>query len=797
MSLFLAVGAQGQVTYKGSVYDAVTLEDVVNADVTLKSQNVAVRTNPLGNFILTYGEENEGSPIRFKDNTVIWNSLVDAELTVFDLKGQQHAEHDMHQGDLYNMPQLPNGLYVLQVSMAGNLSNYKIASNGSRTVMVDKKGVVYDSNINLETDTLLVKKEGYASVAVGVDGSREGIDIPLLKEAYDDLDYLNNLLTPIAFEAMSNSPARSNLGDVKSVKIIYDIESDILYYMNSKKHEQHFGFAFVVLEFNQGRGIFNQTQYTHNPARYLDLGSVNYYSAINKYVLQFVSATEMTCEEIDRLYNKILQTSFLEEDLFFFPIKKSWEACSNVQSISSEELYQGQTFQGLNLASNYGYLRKISAQALPRTFLNRRDIVLTDGVPNDIPVVAGIITSEFQTPLSHINVLSNSRNTPNMALRGAWDDPVLESLEGSLVFLDVKADAYDIRVATIEEATSFWAQNEPQTEVVLNKNTDYRTLIDMVDADVSFLDKIGGKAATFAEVLNVEDDIPTPENSFAIPFFYYEQHMEKYGLNEYLESLFELSDFKGSASFRDMALADVRDSIMRSPIDPNLVDMVAARISQFEHFSAFRFRSSTNAEDLEDFSGAGLYSSHSAKKDHDSKTIESAIRKVWASLWNWRAFEERAYFKINHMSCAMGILVHRSFPDEDANGVLVTKNLYNSNPGFIINVQYKEYSIVFPDPGIIHDQIMLFTEAIDPEDEFIIEYLTFSNVPGLGGERVMTDEEIFELGRYAKKIKDRFYYDLSHDCNCSYDDFGVDIEFKVDSQVSDRKIYVKQARLFK
>ena len=128
---------------------------------------------------------------------------------------------------------------------------------------------------------------------------------------------------------------------------------------------------------------------------------------------------------------------------------------------------------------------------------------------------------------------------------------------------------------------------------------------------------------------------------------------------------------------------------------------------------------------------------------------------------------------------------------------MVTKNLYNGNPGFIINVQYKEHSIVFPEPGVLHDQIMVIGWSLDPKEDYTIEYLSFSNLQELNGQHVMTDEEIVQLSQYAAEIKKRFYFDIKHNCDCVYDDFGVDIEFKVDSTVSPRKIYVKQARLYK
>ena len=48
---------------------------------------------------------------------------------------------------------------------------------------------------------------------------------------------------------------------------------------------------------------------------------------------------------------------------------------------------------------------------------------MLDEAPNDISVVQGIITEEFQTPLSHVNVLSQNRKTPNMGLRNAMSTP--------------------------------------------------------------------------------------------------------------------------------------------------------------------------------------------------------------------------------------------------------------------------------------------------------------------------------------------------------------------------------------
>lgn len=796
--LFSLVQLHSQDVLSGHLFDVVNQKDIPRATVYNLNKNLETTTDDWGNFAFKYGEV-ANSKIQFFKNTIIWKGDREIKFQIASLDGKTLLNFEIRSGEIFILPRMRTGVYILMIKENSHSSFYKIVSDGNESLVADKRAMYMQGQVEgIGYDTILIEKPGYYSRTVTVPNRNSFEEIGLLNGVNENLEYFNELISPIAYELISSNPSRTNLGDVSQVKIIYDTKTDLLYYMNTNKYTLHLDFAVNILKYKNGHYYFNQTQYTDNPNRYLYLASLNYYKGIDQYVLQYVAAVEMTCEQIEVLYDKILETSFIEKErLKFFPIKAEWELCEGIEKVSSEELYQGQNYQGLNVSTNYGYLTKVSSDEIESTYLSRREIVLTNGVPNDLPVVAGIITSELQTPLSHINVLSHSRNTPNMALREAWDNEELNQLIGKLVYLDVRQNQFELREATLEEATGFWLTNEPQDTIFLARDLAYKELVSMTDANFTYLNKIGGKASNFSELLNVRTVyIPTPENAFAIPFSYYNSHLVNNQLDEKVKSFLEDPTFQADADYRKMKLEELRESIINSSIDPDLVNLVRNKIDDFSEFQSYRFRSSTNAEDLEIFSGAGLYDSYSAKKGHSTKTIEMAIKKVWASLWNWRAFEERSYFKIDHLSCAMGILVHRSFPDEDANGVLVTKNLYNSNPGYIINVQHEEYSIVFPKPGIINDQMILFTWSINANEDFTLEYLSFSNVAGYEGKRVMTDAEVFELGVYATEIKKRFYYELPHNCACTFNDFGVDIEFKVDSQVSPRKIYVKQARLY-
>jgi phosphoenolpyruvate synthase/pyruvate phosphate dikinase len=80
-------------------------------------------------------------------------------------------------------------------------------------------------------------------------------------------------------------------------------------------------------------------------------------------------------------------------------------------------------------------------------------------------------------------------------------------------------------------------------------------------------------------------------------------------------------------------------------------------------------RSSTNAEDLPGFSGAGLYDTVPNVKG--VAAVEDALRVVWASVWNLRAYEEREHFHIDH-SRVFGAVLIQIGVDATAAGVLVT-----------------------------------------------------------------------------------------------------------------------------
>ena len=793
LAFLLLQTSKGQESYTGIVQDAGTRKTIENVFVQGSNSGINTLSDENGYYslnLVTNPRISSNSHYFVIDNTIYFDLENDVTISIYSIDGKKLLHKKSGNKGSIKIPSLSLGYYILRLISQETVLTFFLFSDGKIISQVNKKNT---STAKFQFDSCLIfSKKGYFDRIVSIkDTNRIKY---LLKKKYDTLDYFNELIRPEAFVMLQSSPPKSNYGEVSSIKALYNLKENKMYYSNAKIYSSHYEFAKIFLDFKGSPNDFYHTQYGASPTKYLDLVTINYYKNIDKYVFEFGSYDQVDCDDVAKTYKKLIETSFFKDKLYFYVNNLKWETCSDVPTISSEEIFFGQNYQALNLSDGYGFLKKVDIANLSNTYLGKHDIVLINGVPNDLSVVSGIITTEFQTPLSHINILSHNRKTPNMALKDGWENSTIQSLVGELIYLKVASDSFTIRKANIDEAMEFWDKKEPKTPIILEKDTQTSGLIELSTQSVSSVKTIGGKAANFAELVNM-GSIPVPENYFAIPFYYYQKHIEKYGIDTLINNMLKDDKIKTNLEYRKNKLKEIRDMIKDSQLDFGLIAMVLNRIDNFSEFASFRFRSSTNAEDLENFSGAGLYDSYSAKKGHSKKTIERAIKKVWASLWNLRAFDERDYYKIDHNSTAMGILVHRSFPDEDANGVIVTKNIYNVNHGYIINVQYKEYSIVYPEPGILHDQIIVYTISLDDKN-YTIEYLTHSNIEELQGKTVLTDAEIYELADYCTLIKQHYYYDLPNDCNCSYNDFAMDLELKVDSQVENRKIYIKQARIY-
>lgn len=618
------------------------------------------------------------------------------------------------------------------------------------------------------------------------------------------------------FTALASPPLDASLPGALSLKTVVDREDgDKLYFQDSKEYPFHWDFTSAKLSGNgkpivPSKSSFNTTEYTSANRRFI-LGALTHYEGPGIWAYEIAPYDNSTAEMINAGFSKVAAACFCGNSLYFHPtsLKVAAEAANlpaSIKIISSDALYDGIDYQPLNYGTSVGRLVFTTAKKLETEYVGFRDIVVLDAVPNDISVVSGIITQEFQTPLSHINVLSQNRGTPNMGLRGAQTNADLIALKGKWVKLSVGPSAYTIEEATQADADAWWDSHKPADVGVPAMDLETREMRDVEDildydgpeslgpALKKAIPAYGGKASHFSAFPHMDSSKISYPKAFAIPVYYYWQFMESNGFNDSVEIMLADAKFKADPAERDKRLNTLRDAMKKAPVDSAFeADLMAMIDERFPGINKIRFRSSTNAEDLDGFTGAGLYDSKTGDKADSKDPIIGAVRGVWSTVWYFRAFEERSYRNIDHQSVGMALLVHNAHSDEEANGVAITANPFDptgSEPGFYINVQLGEEPVVSPTSRITPDEfIYQFDMPGQPID------LISSSTLVDKGTTVLTTAQTYALGMALKEIHLFFQPLYGKDASKWY---AMDTEFKLDQRVGDPGgqpiIILKQAR---
>jgi phosphoenolpyruvate synthase/pyruvate phosphate dikinase len=430
--------------------------------------------------------------------------------------------------------------------------------------------------------------------------------------------------------------------------------------------------------------------------------------------------------------------------------------------------------------------------------------VVLDRVPNDIAMVSGVITAEFQTPLSHINILAKNRGTPNMAHKGAFDDPELRALDGELVRLEVTSQGFSVTRASAASAQAYWDSLRPATALVPEFDLSATELCDIGSLTASDSVIVGAKAANMGEMTRIGGGalgaIPLPEAPFAIPFARYAQHINESGVAALIDALLaDVAEAPLAPAELTERLFAIRWAIFRAPASAALSAELAAEVrARWGEGRRIRFRSSTNAEDLAEFTGAGLYTSASATLTAGlagEQAITGALKVVWASVWNEQAFLEREFYRVDHRRVQMGVLVHPAFTGEQANGVAITINEFNElRPAYYINSQVGEVSVTNATGQAAPEQILYYTWYEEPEYEVITRSSLLADPTDWpsgwpAGHAVLTDPELDELAGYLEAIHAHFRGVYQGGQN-----FAMDVEFKL---APGREVLIKQARPLK
>ncbi|HEY8994336.1 MAG TPA: PEP/pyruvate-binding domain-containing protein, partial [Lacunisphaera sp.] len=496
-----------------------------------------------------------------------------------------------------------------------------------------------------------------------------------LHAASQRLNSAHGIPDAATWHRLAARPASSAVARTEVVKFLVDLEDRrTLWFTDTERFPYHYYFARDWLS-HSGRQVeehdlFNAFEY-HDPHRRFELGSIVHYLDADRWTLELVASDTLSGERILRLYETLRAALWIGDRLRFRPLSDLQE--KNIAAVrdrlpltTTEEVFPGIRYQPLGMGQAFGYLRLVRGPLDPAT-VRANEILVLEHLPEEIPVCAGVVSQELQAPLGHIAILCTNRGTPNMALRDALTRPDWQALDGQLVELTVGPQEFSLRVASLAGAEKNWSRRRPKQPLVPRLDLAETHLVDIRTLRLRDARFAGAKAAQLGEVERL-GDMTTP-GGFVIPLAHYLTHLKKSAAVNDLAARLADPAFARDAGIRAQWLAEVREAIMRCPVEPGLVRQVRERMRQIAPDKRWILRSSTNAEDLAGFTGAGLYRSLKVKADASEADVAEAIRGVWTSVWLQGAFEERSWYRMDHGAVGMAILAQPFVDGAVANGV--------------------------------------------------------------------------------------------------------------------------------
>ncbi len=475
------------------------------------------------------------------------------------------------------------------------------------------------------------------------------------------------------------------LGSDRFGKFIIDVKTDEIYFIDVNLFKLHADFVLGVL-LKQAWTADNIREYNKNYKRVKPrfiLGYITEHLKVDKMSFAFWEGDEIDAKGVLRVHAK-LQGTFFNRDLYFRPDSPAQGrvakqvARKNVQTITNDALYKEAPYQAFNKGSAVGTLRVVPRTAAFESLIfERDDIVLLQESYPDISPVAGILSVVFSTPLSHVNLRATSWGIPNAGYRKAAKD--YAKLAGKVVFFEVGDVSHTLRLATPAEITKHEERRKQKRIVPVppaDLDTNNMPMLTKLRAEQA--QAYGSKTSNLGEIASARLAKVHVPKGFGLPFFYYQRHMKAHGLDQKVRLLLRDEKLGDDAKYRKAELAKLRQAIVNAPMDPDVLDAIYKRVRIKLGSGGVFVRSSTNAEDLPGFNGAGLYDT--VPNVRGKHALEQAVKTVWASLWNFRAFEERDLFGIDSEKVFAGVLIQTGV-NATAAGVLITTNLYNPEDG--------------------------------------------------------------------------------------------------------------------
>jgi len=535
-----------------------------------------------------------------------------------------------------------------------------------------------------------------------------------------------------------------------------------IYYINSRRYPFHKDFVNgVYLSLERGQEFFENNYL--KPNRRFILGTIAYQTPVQRWTFEFWEGDLIPPDQI-KTTSEVINKTFFTPVAFkpnSFRQDEVSAAITDLQRVLPSEIASEQVYEPLNLARGLGRIHIIE-KLDDHVEIGFNEILVLNEVPIQLPPVAGVIVSKPSTPLSHINLLVKGWGVPNAYIKNAHE--LLKQYDGRWVSFETKRDAYTIKLADLDQLREYQRRMSIRLDVMKPRSDlNVKRIASLRQQRAADVLAYGGKSANLGELINARLPGIIIPDGFTVPFYYYDQFISQNHLDDLIYEMMNDQKFVHDPAYRRSRLTELRERIQKGTVNETLTAAVL-RLAHTKYPGKGMFaRSSSNSEDLPNFSGAGLHSSVPNVKG-DKELIE-AIKTVWASLWNFEAYEARERAGIDHSKVYMAVLIQEGI-NADSAGVMITADPYNRDNKNAVYISAKRgLGIKVVDGKRIAEQILFRpnSNAVQvltrsAEDSL----LTFDanggvkEVPITGERTVLTDDKVRRLAHAAQQIKRLF-----------------------------------------
>lgn len=530
-----------------------------------------------------------------------------------------------------------------------------------------------------------------------------------------------------------------------------------IYYINTPRfalHEQFVRRQRLVRSLD--KATLN-AQYRDPQRRFL-FGTLSWQRDLPGYTYEFWEGDVLSAALL-RQTDAVVRASFREPIRFKTNSTQHEQVASAVglAHVSQEALLREQRFLPLNTGRAEGRLRIVRSEAQLRT-LSPRDIPVLDEVPIALAPVAGLVTQRPSTLLSHVNLLAKGWGIPNVYIRDAQD--ALRQYDGRWVALEVTHNDYRVTPLTRPARTPSPTAHRPVAANLPRPDLSVVALKPLAALRARDSSHCGVKAANLGTLKAVLPPAARVPDGFCVPFSHYQAMVQRLQVAERLRELQRRPGFSTDPDVRRAALAALRTEIATAVPDPAFVRTLEGQWRGQLQGGAVFVRSSSNSEDLPGFSGAGLYTT--VPNVTRAEAVAKAVQTVWASVYNFEAYEARAAAGLRQDAVAMAVLVQRAAPS-DSSGVMITRDPFDAGRRHITYISAKRgLGIRVVEGKRQAEQVMYsaWSKAVQvlsrsAEDTQLVASAAggVREVPITGSRQVLTDALIARLAKVGAATK--------------------------------------------